>query len=148
MGIFEKSPECYRLTECYRPQKKQKTLPQNQYPQDKVKQEIFDEEKPSTSAVGDTESGEEGQGVQEVEMVLHCTPNSDSVLQDLVLNHDLSDHVTNTPVNIPALLADNPDIRGHVMMSLSKQILTHQEFIKKFLQKHPEGFIKFLQSYQ
>ena len=81
-------------------------------------------------------------------MLLHNNPLSEVLLQDLVVFNDLSSHVISTPLNISSLLADFPEKRGHILMSVSEQFLPQDEFIEMFMRRNPEGLQKLLKAYK
>ena len=81
-------------------------------------------------------------------MLLHNNPQSEALLQDLVVFNDLTSHVISTPLNISSLLADFPEKRSHILMSVSEQFLPQDEFIEMFLQRNPEGLQTLLKAYK
>ena len=79
-------------------------------------------------------------------MMLHNTPKSDNVLQDLIFFNDLTRHVVSVPTSIPALLAEYPEKRKEILVS--GKIFSHNKFIEMFLKRNSEGFAKFFESFK
>ena len=118
--------------------------------QSQIKKEVLEEELPSPSSGSRETAGPETDSpdVTKLEMLLHNNPLSEVLLQDLVVFNDLTSHVISTPLNISSLLADFPEKRGHIMMSVSEQFLPQDEFIEMFMRRNPEGLQKLLKAYK
>ena len=109
-----------------------------------MKQEFVDSEQLSSSAA--YQIGTSELQLSEMEMMLHNTPASDSVLEDLIMYNDLTRHVVSVPTRIPDLIDEYPEIRDDILVS--GKILSHDRFIEMFLERNPEGFDKYLEPFK
>ena len=84
--------------------------------------------------------------VEELETLLQTLPNNKQVLQDLLVNKNLSHHVTEGPVDIRSILAENPDLTEDIVLSLIDQIIPDSVFVNMFLDEYPDGIQQFKQT--
>ena len=145
------SPVVYRNTESLRKNKKITKQSKNKKTESdikKIKEELVDH----TEIVGmktsyHTENTEtEGPEVDELEMFLQSIPGSVDALQDLFVHKNLTSHVTDGPVDIVKLIAENPKFTHEILEANIDSILPDEDFLEYLKLEYPGGLEEFLEN--
>ena len=117
----------------------------------KIKEEQVDQTeimgvKTSYQTSYQTENTEtEGPEVDELEMFLQSIPGSVDALQDLFVHKNLTSHVTDGPVDMVKLIAENPKFTHEILEANIDSILPDKEFLGYLKLEYPGGLEEFLE---
>ena len=87
----------------------------------------------------------EGPEVAELEMFLQSIPGSVDALQDLFVHKNLTSHVTDGPVDIVKLIAENPKFTHEILEANIDSILPDEDFLEYLKLDYPGGLEEFLE---
>ena len=87
----------------------------------------------------------EGPEVDELEMFLQSISGSVDALQDLFVHKNLTSHVTDGPVDIMKLIAENPKFTHEILEANIDSILPDEDFLDYLKLEYPGGLEEFLE---
>ena len=144
------SPVVNRNTESPRNNKKITKQSKNRKKESEIKK-IKEEQVDQTEIVGmktsyQSENTEtEGPEVDELEMFLQSIPGSVDALQDLFVHKNFTSHVTDGPVDIVKLIAENPKFTHEILEANIDSILPDEDFLEYLKLEYPGGLEEFLE---